>query len=96
MSELNTPEAGRAETDAVMALLRAVHDALDLPLPDITDRDDRAHRRLLFNRATDARCVLAGALEQGYSLETAAEMLRRWTATSPVTYAPWMDKGAPA
>ncbi|MER8155201.1 hypothetical protein [Streptomyces sp. NPDC094472] len=95
MSEPITPEAAPVE-DAVTALLRAVHDALDLPLPDITERDERKHLRLLTNRAADARCVLAGVLEQDHDMEVAARLLRRWTADEPVTYTPWEDKGAPA
>ncbi|WHX19317.1 hypothetical protein QFW82_20785 [Streptomyces malaysiensis subsp. malaysiensis] len=96
MSEAIIPEAGRAETVAVMELLRAVHDALDLPLPDITERDEREHQRLLANRAADARCVLAGVVQQDHDMEVAARLLRRWTADEPVTYTPWEDKGAPA
>ncbi|MFI0769642.1 hypothetical protein ACH4TQ_32840 [Streptomyces sp. NPDC021218] len=95
MSEPITPEAAPVE-DAVTALLRAVHDALDLPLPGLTDEDEREHRALLINRAADARIVLAGVLERGLRMETASTFLRGRTATLPVTYTPWMDKGAPA
>ncbi|MER7787933.1 hypothetical protein [Streptomyces sp. NPDC097640] len=96
MSEPITPKTAPAETDAVTALLRAVHHALDLPLPDITDEDEREHRALLISRATDARVVLAGVLEQDHDVARAAERLRWWIADDPVTYTPWKDKGAPA
>ncbi|GAA1288185.1 hypothetical protein [Streptomyces javensis] len=95
MSEPNTLEAGRAETDAVMALLRAVHDALDLPLPGLADQDERDYHRLLTDRAAVARIVLAGVLEHDHALESATAYLRGRTDTAPVTYTPWEDKGAP-
>lgn len=94
MSTLHTLAA--AETDAVTALLRAVHDALDLPLPDLTGEDRREHARVLISRAADARIILAGVLEQDHDMASAAEMLRRWIADEQVTYTPWEDNGGPA
>lgn len=82
--------------DTVTALLRAVHDALDLPLPDITDEDEQAHARLLTCRTAHARIIVAGVLEQDHEMAQAAETLCRWLADEPVTYTPWKDKGAPA
>ncbi|MFD7499958.1 hypothetical protein [Streptomyces sp. NPDC059850] len=93
MSEPTTPKAAPAEADAMTALLRAVHDALDLPLPGLTEEDEQEHARLLPLRASRARIVLAGVLERGLRMETAAEMLSQWTAAWPVTYTPWNSKG---
>ncbi|MBL1117131.1 hypothetical protein JK364_32810 [Streptomyces sp. 110] len=95
MSEPITPKAAPAEADAVTALLRAVHDALDLPLPDITDEAEREHRALLISRAAHARIILACVLEQDHDIARAAELLDRWIADEPVTYTPWEGKGAP-
>ncbi|WP_458087044.1 hypothetical protein [Streptomyces malaysiensis] len=95
MSEPITSGAVPVE-GAVTALLRAVHDALDLPLPGLTDRDEREYSLLLRRRVSDARCVLAGVVQQDHDMEVAARLLRRWTADEPVTYTPWEDKGAPA
>ncbi|MDP9608858.1 hypothetical protein [Streptomyces demainii] len=83
-------------SDAVMALLRAVHDALDLPLPGLADQDEREHYHLLTDRAAVARVVLAGVLERDYAFESAAAYLRGRTKGAPVTYTPWEDKGGPA
>ncbi|GLV72125.1 hypothetical protein ACH4VS_06710 [Streptomyces hygroscopicus] len=96
MSDPNTPKTAPAGTDAVMALLRAVHDALDLPLPGLTDQDEREHYYLLTDRAAAARVVLAGVLDRGFAFESAAAYLRDRTDGAPVTYTPWEDKGGPA
>ncbi|MEU5272783.1 hypothetical protein AB0G77_30485 [Streptomyces hygroscopicus] len=95
MSEPTTPKRAPAGTDAVMALLRAVHDALDLPLPGLADQDEREHYYLLTDRAAAARVVLAGVLERDHAVESAAAYLRDRTDGAPVTYTPWQDKGAP-
>ncbi|MCQ6245255.1 hypothetical protein [Streptomyces malaysiensis] len=95
MSEPITPGAAPAE-GAVTSLLRAVHDALDLPLPDITDEAEREHRALLISRTAHARIILAGVLEQDHDIARAAEHLDRWIADEPVTYTPWEDKGVRA
>ncbi|MBW8088588.1 hypothetical protein IGW14_11240 [Streptomyces hygroscopicus subsp. hygroscopicus] len=95
MSEPTTPKAAPAGTDAVMALLRAVHDALDLPLPGLSDQDEREHYYLLTDRAAAARVVLAGVLERDHAFESAAAYLRGRTEGAPVTYTPWQDKGGP-
>ncbi|MFI1203814.1 hypothetical protein ACH4VR_31010 [Streptomyces sp. NPDC020883] len=79
--------------DAVAALLRAVHEALDIPLPDVTDADERAYATLLQGRSISARVILAGVLQDGHNVGRAAESLRLWTAERPVTYTPWTDDG---
>ncbi|QKV95333.1 hypothetical protein HUT19_29370 [Streptomyces sp. NA02950] len=83
-------------SEDVAALLRAVHDALDLPLPGLTDQDEREHYRLLIDRAAGARVVLACVLERNHALGSSAAYLRGRTETAPVTYTPWEDKGDPA
>ncbi|MFF5675282.1 hypothetical protein ACFY8S_35125 [Streptomyces hygroscopicus] len=95
MNTPNTPEAAPAGTDAVMALLRAVHDALDLPLPGLADEDEREHYHLLTDRTACARVVLAGVLDRGFAFESAAAYLRGRTDGAPVTYTPWQYEGGP-
>ncbi|KOV93880.1 hypothetical protein [Streptomyces sp. NRRL B-3648] len=75
-----------------VALLRAVYDALDLPLPGLTDADERAYHVLLHDRASQARIILECVLTEGHDLGPAAERLTAWVAGAPVTYTPWIDK----
>ncbi|MEU5302738.1 hypothetical protein ACH4YO_18630 [Streptomyces noursei] len=79
--------------EAVVALLRAVHEALDIPLPAVTKADDRAYAGLLQGRSIDARVILAGVLHDGHNVGRAAESLRAWAAERPVTYTPWSGDG---
>ncbi|MGA5201372.1 hypothetical protein [Streptomyces variegatus] len=79
--------------EPVVALLRAVHDALDLPLPGLTDADERTYARLLAQRARDARVILAGVLDDGHEAGGAAVSLRAWMDREPVTYTPWSEDG---
>ncbi|MFJ4974946.1 hypothetical protein ACIP6X_06340 [Streptomyces coeruleorubidus] len=79
--------------EPVVALLRAVHDALDLPLPGLTDADERAYALLLAQRARDARVILAGVLDDGHEAGGAAVSLRAWMDREPVTYTPWIKGG---
>lgn len=74
-----------------VALLRAVHDALDLPLPGLTDADERAYHVLMHDRASQARVILECILTSGHDLGPAAERLNTLTAQAPVTYTPWTD-----
>ncbi|GAQ58751.1 hypothetical protein [Streptomyces acidiscabies] len=80
----------------VGVLLRAVHDALDIPLPGLTDADERAHAALLQQRSISARVILACVLEDGHNVGTSAEALRARTADMPVTYTPWQCDGGAA
>ncbi|MFF2805766.1 hypothetical protein ACFVT2_01045 [Streptomyces sp. NPDC058000] len=82
--------------EAAVALLRAVHDALDIPLSGTADADGRAYARLLQHRALDARVILAGVLHDDHNVGRAAEQLREWTADQPVTYTPWTADGGAA
>ncbi|MGW3571634.1 hypothetical protein ACWDSL_48510 [Streptomyces sp. NPDC000941] len=76
----------------VAALLRAVHDALDIPHAD-TIEDDRIRARLLDQRASDARIILASVLKHPVlGVADAVGQLRGWTAERPVTYTPWADR----
>ncbi|WP_030750439.1 hypothetical protein [Streptomyces sp. NRRL S-31] len=75
----------------VAELLRAVRDSLDLPLPGLTDADERAYHVLLHYRASHARIVLEGVLSDRHDLGPAAARLTEWTAGEPVTYTPWID-----
>lgn len=81
-------------SEPVVALLRAVHDALDLPLPGLTDADERAYARLLDRRAMEARVALACVLQDEHELGGAAATLREMVQLGPVTYTPWTDGGA--
>ncbi|MEU2436593.1 hypothetical protein ABZ595_10365 [Streptomyces rubradiris] len=74
-----------------VALLRAVRDALALPLPGLTDTDERAYHVLMHDRASQARIILECVLTDGHDLGPAAERLNTWTAEAPVTYTPWTD-----
>ncbi|MGW2417113.1 hypothetical protein ACWCV5_33855 [Streptomyces tubercidicus] len=79
--------------DAAVALLRAVHDALNVPLPGLADEDESEYAALLQRRSHDALAILGCVLEQGHDVAFAAGALRRWTADRPVTYTPWTDNG---
>lgn len=75
-------------TDADMrALLTAVHAALDIPMPSLDDPDERAHYRILAQRAGVARIALASVL--GHGLPDAAGWLTSLIAEMPVTYQVW-------
>lgn len=79
--------------EPVTELLRAVHDALNLPLPGLTDEDERAYASLLANRAREARVILVGILHDGHEPGRAAVALRGWLDRWPVTYTPWSSDG---
>jgi hypothetical protein len=87
------PERVDAFPESAVELLRAVYDALDVPLPGLTDEDERAYASLVARRVRDARVVLACVLNDGHKAGAAAESLRAWTAQEPVTYTPWTDGG---
>ncbi|POX54857.1 hypothetical protein [Streptomyces sp. Ru72] len=79
--------------EPVAALLRAVHDALDIPLPGLTDADERAYTTLLARRVMEARVTLACILQDGHEVGWAAASLREQVKRGPVTYTPWTDGG---
>lgn len=74
----------------VRDLLAAVVEALDVPLPDITDAAERQHYRLVQRRAADVHVTLAVLLESGATdLTHDAQVIRTRTAETPVTYPVW-------
>ncbi|WP_432019018.1 hypothetical protein [Streptomyces sp. 1222.5] len=79
--------------EPVMVPLRAVHDALHIALPDLTDADERAYARLLELRAIHARITLACILQDGHGVGPSAAVLRDLTSREPVTYTPWTGAG---
>jgi hypothetical protein len=82
--------------EPVVTLLRAVRDALDIPMPGLTDADERTHAALLQRRCGDALAILDCVVDEGHDVAGAAETLRRWTAERLVTYTPWTDDGSAA
>lgn len=78
----------------VAALLRAVHDALDIPLSHWDDKSRRGHYNLLIERAGVARIVLSGVLDDvlsgvlddGHGMGAAIDYLNERVAETPVTY----------
>ncbi|MCP3758732.1 hypothetical protein [Streptomyces sp. TBY4] len=80
----------RTENAAVTDLLRAIVEALDVPLPSLADADERAYHRLLAHRTSDLRVTLAVLLSRGGDPWENASIIRRRTAEEPVTYAPFV------
>lgn len=80
----------------VRDLLAAVAEALDIPMPDITDDAERQHRTVLVRRTTDVRIVLQVLLDAaGVDLAALADdaaVIRARTAAVPVTYPMWQDR----
>ncbi|MGW3026346.1 hypothetical protein [Streptomyces sp. NPDC001221] len=91
MNERTAPQRADSLPEPVVALLRAVHDALDIPLPGLTDGDERAYATLLARRAMEARITLACILQDGHEVGWAAASLRDQVKRGPVTYTPWTD-----
>ncbi|MCC3652714.1 hypothetical protein LIX60_14835 [Streptomyces sp. S07_1.15] len=73
----------------VRELLAALADAVDLPLPDITDADERRAGYVLRDRARSAVVVARTVLDNGHDPAHAAAYLRRRTAETPADYQPW-------
>ncbi|MEU0041055.1 hypothetical protein [Streptomyces sp. NPDC006333] len=82
--------------ESVVALLHAVYDALDIPLPGLTDADEREHAALLQRRCGNSLTILGCVLDDKHDIAPAAATLRRWTAEQPVTYTPWAGDGSAA
>lgn len=81
MSERLTPE--------VLDLLAAIREALDVPLSALTDADERTRARILNERAGVARIVVAGILDQGHDVASAAAYLAERTAETPIAFTVW-------
>ncbi len=80
--------------DDVRELLAAVRDALNIPMPGIDDADERAHYRVLRERAATARIALDGVLDRGHGLADCASWVSRCIAEMPVTYTVWVPEQA--
>jgi hypothetical protein len=80
----------------VRDLLGAVVEALDIPMPDITDAAGREHRAVLVRRTTEVRIVLQVLLDAKAADLTAlthdAGVIRARTAAAPVGYPVWQDR----
>ncbi|MFG3347418.1 hypothetical protein ACGF1Z_20385 [Streptomyces sp. NPDC048018] len=75
----------------VAALLGAIADALDLPVPSICEGDDEKFNRLLIDRATNVWVAVSVLLQDPGSgeLKDTTAYIRRHTADKPVTYTPF-------
>ncbi|MFD8393074.1 hypothetical protein ACFV2N_28695 [Streptomyces sp. NPDC059680] len=93
MNQRANPQRVDSLPEPVVALLRAVHDALDIPLPGLTDADERAYARLLELRAMHARVTMACILQDGHGVGQSASFLRDRLEREPVTYTPWTGDG---
>ncbi|MGW5394741.1 hypothetical protein [Streptomyces sp. NPDC003952] len=82
----------RTQNAAVADLLRAIVEALDVPLPSVADADERVYHRLLERRTSDVRIVLDVMLRMGGDPWENASDIRRRTAEEPVTYTPFVFK----
>ncbi|MFF4433041.1 hypothetical protein ACFYZ4_28275 [Streptomyces sp. NPDC001513] len=82
----------RTHNAAVTDLLRAVVEALDVPLPSVAEDDERVYHRLLERRASDVRIVLDVMLRRDGDPWENASIIRRRTAQEPVTYTPFVFK----
>lgn len=80
--------AERTAHQTTLDLLRAIADALNVPLPATTDRDGRLHHWLLTGRATSIHVAITAVLE-GANTEARAAVLRLRTAETPITYTTW-------
>jgi hypothetical protein len=78
------------------ALIEALHDALNLPHAETAD-GIQFRARLIDQRATDAKVILASVLNAAApDLASAAAKLRSWTSEYPVDYCAWQDPRARA
>ncbi|MFD3678112.1 hypothetical protein [Streptomyces sp. NPDC058613] len=71
---------------AHVALLDAIVDALNLPLPSIAVADEQLYYRLLERRALAVRITLRANRTVSRDPQLAADAIRTRTAEEPVTY----------
>lgn len=93
------PPAGASTLGSdVLDLLAAIRDALDVPLADLTDADQRAYQAVMRRRLSEVHIVLDVALEPKWigTFDPAREAasIRTRTADTPVTYATWQSETA--
>ncbi|MFJ9807123.1 hypothetical protein ACIRTB_02645 [Streptomyces sp. NPDC101158] len=79
----------------VTELLKAIAEALDLPVPSIREGDDHKFQRLLIDRATNVWVAVTVLLQHPGSgaLKHTTAYVRRHTADHPVTYTPFESSG---
>ncbi|MBZ4322477.1 hypothetical protein [Streptomyces huiliensis] len=82
--------------EPAVALLRAVLDALSIPLPTRAGEDEDAYTALTQTRVIDVRATLTGALNFGQDVNYSTWLLRWWTEQHPVTYTPRGEAGGAA
>ncbi|WCD89608.1 hypothetical protein KPP03845_106029 [Streptomyces xanthophaeus] len=70
-------------------LLAAIVQALDLPLPSITEADERRYYRLLERRALAVRIIIESNRAVTRDPQRAANAIRTRTAEEPITYTPF-------
>ncbi|WP_079406207.1 hypothetical protein [Streptomyces sp. 3211] len=80
----------RTET-AHAALLDAIVEALDVPLPSIAEADEQLYYRLLERRALAVRIIVQINRTVTQDPRVAADAIRTRTAEEPVTYTPFQD-----
>ncbi|WP_329101965.1 hypothetical protein [Streptomyces sp. NBC_01439] len=80
-------------TDAAhVALLEAIVEALDLPLPSIEVADERLYYRLLERRALAVRIIIESNRAVTRDPRRAADAIRTRTAEEPITYTPFKEE----
>ncbi|MEU9082483.1 hypothetical protein [Streptomyces sp. NPDC048357] len=78
-----------ATESAHAALLEAIVEALNLPLPSIAEADERLYYGLLERRALAMRITLQANRTVSRDPQLAAAAIRTRTAEEPVTYTPY-------
>ncbi|MER7955171.1 hypothetical protein [Streptomyces sp. NPDC096030] len=78
-------------TEAHLALLEAIVEALDLPLPSIAEADERLYFRLLERRALAVRIIIESNRAVSRDPWLAADAIRTRTAEEPIDYTPFED-----
>lgn len=88
-------QSTRPLSPEVAALLAAIRDALDVPLPGVGDADERQHRSLLERRAHAVFTAMSALVREGTGdgLAFETQYIRSRTAGLPVTYAVWPSEG---
>jgi hypothetical protein len=77
-------------TPAVTELLAAIVEALDVPLPGLDEKAERAQHNLMERRVSDVHATLASMLAYPGPIDgREARSLRQRTALNPVTYTVW-------
>ena len=79
-------------SEQLLDLLKAIHEALNLPPAD-TGADEQLRLRVLEERARDVRVTVASltgaAPVDAVEVVNATRLLREWTAQTPANYPRW-------